>query len=183
MAAAAPSLADIDAWFDKHVLPKRTTWSGGSPNRLYKTPHRWFAGNQSDPDGLCGDTTLYVFDAYDATFKTTVWTSDGYQLGAILWKGLASNHMANVMLPKAAARMQTFVKVGDWPMSLAMHSLRQRTSFVPKEKTQAQLGGKDLLGLHVYDLYYKKRTTVAGWWLQLDAGRGEVTVGLQADFA
>jgi hypothetical protein len=183
MAGTTPSLADIDTWFDKKILPQRTAWSGVSLNRVYKSPHRIFAGNQSDPNGLCGDTTLFVFDSFDATFKTTVWTSDGYQLGAILWKGFASNHMANVMLPKAAARMQTFVMAGPTPVPLSVASLQQRASFVPKAKSAADLGGKQLLDLHVYDLYYKKRTTVAAWWKDLDDMKGELTVGLQADFA
>ena len=183
MALQTPSLADIDAWFDKKILPQRTAWSGVSPNRIYKTPHRKVAGNQSDPNGLCGDTTLFVFDSYDATFKTTVWTSDGYQLGAVLWNGFVSNHMANVMLPKAAARLRTFVMVGSAPMSRATYSLQQRASFVPKAKTAADLDGKELLSLHVYDLYYKKRTTVGAWWEELDHRKGELTVGLQADFA
>ncbi|MGH6927610.1 MAG: hypothetical protein ACREEV_04765 [Dongiaceae bacterium] len=182
MPISTPSLADIDAWFDKKILPQRTAWSGVSPSRIYKTPHRIFAGNQTDPDGLCGDATLFVFDSYDATFKTTIWTSDGYQLGAILWNGFVSNHMANVMLPKAAARLQTFVMAGAAPMLRSTYSLQQRASFVPKAKSAADLDGKDLLNLHVYDLYYKKRTTVGAWWEDLDKKKGELTVGLQADF-
>ena len=184
MAAPTPSLADIDAWFDRTILPQRTAWSGVSPNRLYKTPHRIVAGNQSDPNGLCADTTLFVFDSFDAAFKTTVWTSDGFQLGAILWQGFVSNHMANVMLPKAAARLQTFVMVGNAPMSRATYSLQQRASFAPKAKSAADLDGTLLLALHVYDLYFKKRTTVGAWWEERDQQKnGEVTVGLQADFA
>ena len=183
MAAPTPSLADIDAWFDRTILPQRTAWSGVSPNRLYKTPHRIVAGNQSDPNGLCADTTLFVFDSFDATFKTTVWTSDGFQLGAILWNGFMLNHMANVMLPRAAARLQTFVMVGNTPMSRTTYSLQQRASFVAKAKSAADLEGRQLLNLHVYDLYYKKRTTVADWWEDLDSKKGELTVGLQADFA
>jgi hypothetical protein len=183
MAGATPSLADIDAWFDKKVLPQRTAWSGLSPNRVYKTPHRLFAGNESDPNGPCGDTTLFVFDSYDATFKTAVWTSDGYQLGAILWNGLVLNHIANVMLPKAAARLRTFVMAGAMPVPRAAAGLQQRASFVPKAKSASDLDGKQLLTLRVYDLYYKKRTTVGAWWKDLDEMKGEVTVGLQADFA
>lgn len=183
MGNMSPSLAEIDAWFDRKILPQRTAWSGLSPSRVYKTPQRWFTGNQSDANGLCGDATLYVFDSYDATYKTTVWTSDGYQLGAVLWKGVATNHMANVMLPKAAARYQTFVLVGNVPMSRAAYSLQQRASFVAKDRGAANLAGKDLLALHVYDLYYKKRTTVGAWWEDLDQKKGELTVGLQADFA
>ena len=39
------------------------------------------------------------------------------------------------------------------------------------------LFGEELFALPVYDLYYKKRTTVGAWWEELDSGKdGNVTI-------
>jgi len=40
----------------------------------------------------------------------------------------------------------------------------------------------DFLKLHVYDLYYKKRSIIHAWWDDCDDD-GSVTIGLEHEFA
>jgi hypothetical protein len=40
----------------------------------------------------------------------------------------------------------------------------------------------ELLSLHVYDLYYKKRTNLGAWWDDLDGKSGTLKVGLYTHF-
>jgi hypothetical protein len=149
-------LADADQWFDTEVIPKRTAWSGGSPNRIWKSPRDWVTGNQSDPNGLCGDTSSYVDDQMWNDFQTKV-TDDGYELVVILWDGKVLNHIANVMAVKGKTAVQ------EYKMTNGVLTLVSGT----QQYTQA-----DLFGLHVYDLYYKKRTTVGAWWKDQDGDYG-----------
>ncbi len=158
----------IDSWFDMTVVPKRTTFSGFSPNRISKSPRGIFFGNQSDANGLCGDASEFVIDAFDAAFLTP-FTPDGYQIGMVLWKGYIANHIANVMLPSRKAFMQEFRYVAG--------TLTGPTS-APTTLTEAEL-----LSLRVYDLYYKNRTTLGAWWAKMDGTGGTVTVGLQHEFS
>lgn len=177
MPGPTPSLAEVDAWFDKTILPARTAWSGLSPSRLYKTPHRLVAGNQTDPNGLCGDTSSYVADEFNKAFRD-LWTTDGYQIGMVLWEGLVANHIANVMLPRAKAVKQSFYYQGGVLIRpVVKASLLGSPTYAASTLTEAEL-----LALHVYDLYYKKRTTLGPWWEDLDRKGGTVTVGLEHDF-
>jgi hypothetical protein len=179
MKDGVPTLVEVDKWFETSVIPKRTTSAGFSINRIIKTP-RGLLGNTSDPNGLCGDASLYVYEAFDKAFpKTFRDTSDGYQLGGILWEGAILNHMANVMLPKSVGKLYVYEVKGKAPMPI-VPALEGRASYVMKKGT---MSGKELAGLHVYDLYYKKRTTVEDWWQELDEMGGRLTVGLEQDFA
>jgi hypothetical protein len=107
MAVKTPMLPLVDNWFDKTIVPARTAWSGLSPSRVYKTPRALTVGNLSDPNGLCGDATQFVIEAFDKAFSDT-WTPDGYRLCVVLWTGLVANHMANVMLPRGKSEEQEF---------------------------------------------------------------------------
>ena len=40
----------------------------------------------------------------------------------------------------------------------------------------------ELLELHVYDLYYKKRATMDSWWKVVDSRGGSITVGMEHEF-
>jgi len=170
VASSDPSLGDVDAWFDKKVLPQRTASAGFSLNRIYKSPAGLFKGNEADANGLCGDAASYVLEAYGKAYPKTYTTSDGYLLGVVLWEGLVLNHIANVMLPKDSAFKQGFEKKAGAPVPL--------TSSGPKAKL---LGYASLIKLRVYDLYYKTRTTLGPWWDDRDEG-GRITVGLESDF-
>jgi hypothetical protein len=184
MANGIPSLKDVDSWFDKNVLPLRTASAGLSWNRVYKSPHRLVAGNQSDPNGLCGDTSSYVTEVFEKAFPKANPTSDGFMLGMVLWEGLASNHIANVMLPQEAAHKQSFEsKAGVIILrEPATGALGARLPGSSRSKTRI-LGATELLGLHVYDLYYKKRGTVSSWWDVLSSSRGGLlTVGMEHEF-
>ena len=170
MASSDPSLADVDAWFDKKVLPQRTASAGFSFNRIYKSPAGIFKGNEADANGLCGDATSYVLEAYGKAYPRTYTTSDGYLMGVVLWEGLVLNHIANVMLPKDSAFKQGFEKKAGTPVPL--------TSSGSKAKLLNYAG---FIKLRIYDLYYKTRTTLGPWWDDRDEGGG-ITVGLESDF-
>src|SRR6267378_2305571 len=106
MSSGVPTLAEADSWFETKVIPQRTTRAGFSANRVVKTPRSTIMGNTSDPNGLCGDASLFVLETFDKAFpKTFRDTADGYTLGLILWEGTILNHIANVMLPKSAAKL------------------------------------------------------------------------------
>jgi hypothetical protein len=184
MVDGVPSLTEADSWFDKKALPARTTSSGFSWNRVYKSPHRLVAGNQTDPNGLCGDASSYVIEAFDKAFPKANPTSDGFMLGLVLWEGMASNHIANVMLPQDAAHKQSFQSKGGVVILTdpASGKLGERVSGSSPRSRTRYLGAKELLGLHVYDLYYKKRTTIADWWDEIDSKGGTITVGMEHEF-
>lgn len=165
------TLAEVDKWFDEKILPARTARAGFSEGRIIKGPRALFTGNRSDPNGVCGDAALYVSDEYIANPAFAPSTSDGYTLGRIVWEGLVLNHTANVMLKNGATHKQVYeMKAGTTLVHLNGS----------KEKKGLQKA--ELFGLHVYDLYYKKRTTVGAWWKDLDGGYGgKLTIALEQD--
>lgn len=180
MAKPTPLLAQVDLWFDREIVPKRTAWAGFSPNRIYKTPNRLFAGNKSDPDGLCGDASTFVIEAFNDTFNYP-WTPDGYQIGLALWEGAFSNHIASAMLLQKKTALQEFRYVGG---VLIRPTLKQgkllggSPAFAATTMTEAEL-----LDIHIYDLYYRKRTNLGSWWEEIGGKRGTVRLGLESDFA
>jgi hypothetical protein len=179
-----PALIEIDKWYETTMLPKRTTAAGFSKNRVHKSPMALVRGNVDDPNGLCGDVSTYVAHQFDDTFRD-LYTTDGYQLGMILWDGVALNHIANVMLPKAKAVRQKFVTAGGITTNMSGDTAWMRLQKRPPGlQPKLMIAGRDLLQLRVYDLYYKmKPTTVKTWWEFLDAGlHGTVQVGLEHEF-
>jgi len=182
---STPSLIEIDRWYETAILPKRTAAAGFSGNRVWKSPRGWVKGNIDDPNGLCGDVSTWLAHQFDDAFRD-VYTTDGYQLGMILWNGTVLNHIANVMMPKDKATRQKFVTVGTVTQNMsgdtAWSRLQKRPAGVAKKYL---LAGRDLMGLRVYDLYHKmKPTTVDKWWKHLDGGmNGTVEVGLEHEFA
>lgn len=179
MAVRTPMLPLVDNWFDKTVVPARTAWSGLSPNRVYKSPRAYAVGNESDPNGLCGDATQFVVEKFETTFSET-WTPDGYRLCVVLWSGLVANHMANVMLPRGKSEEQEFRYQGGTlirPVVKPGRLLGGSPTFAPSTLTEAEL-----LSLHVYDLYYKRRTNLGTWWEELDGKSGTLKVGLYTHF-
>jgi len=185
MADGVPTLAEVDTWFDKTALPARTTWSGFSWNRVYKSPQRLVGGNEADPNGLCGDASTYVIEAFEKAFPKANPTSDGFMLGLVLFDGLATNHIANVMLPQEAAFKQSFeckTKVVVMTFPASGKPGERVASASPRSKSR-YLGIKELLELHVYDLYYKKRTTIDSWWDDVSSNKGgSISVGMEHDF-
>jgi hypothetical protein len=164
-----PSLADVDDWFDNQIIKTRTAAAGFSLNRIINGPRALISGNRSDANGLCGDAASYVVDRFIDDLSVQK-TSDGYMIGCILWKGAILNHIANVMLASGKAAKQTYEAVGDHL------NLKQPV------KGDPQYSMNELRGLHVYDLYYKKRSTVGAWWKERDDGLGgAITVALMSD--
>lgn len=165
------TLADVDNWFDEKILPARTASPGFSGNRIITGPRAIAFGNQPDPNGVCGDAAYYVADKYVGNRDFAVYTTDGYTLGRIVWEGLVLNHTANVMLKKGATYKQVYeMKAGGTLVLLN------------RAKNQEGLKKDELFALHVYDLYYKKRTTVGPWWKDLDSSYGgKLTIALEQD--
>ncbi|MEP6503780.1 MAG: hypothetical protein ABJD97_10635 [Betaproteobacteria bacterium] len=152
-------LAETKDWFVKTIVPKRTAAAGFSGNRLWKSPIALVRGNSEDPNGLCGDTSAFVVEAFYDEFDNYT-TSDGYLIGLVLWEGKFSNHIANVMLVKGKVGPEIY----SW--SSTTHAA------VSKTPTTSSYSSGDLLRLNVYDLYYKRATTVEAWWKDLDSGMG-----------
>lgn len=154
-----PTLAKVDLWFNSEVLPRRTVRAGFSLNRVWKGPRDLVKGNREDPDGLCGDAVMFVFEEFLRKFDASFDTADGYFLAAILWDGTVLNHIANVMLKKDKVSTQTY----RWDSV-------KNAAVATTEK--GQYDTKELLSLRVYDLYYKKIMNVNQWWYSLDHAKG-----------
>ena len=154
------SLKDVDNWFDTKVVKARTTRSGFSYNRIINGPRGLIMGNQPNPNGLCGDAAAYVADEFLSDKDIPdVTTSDGYTIGVILWDGTVLNHIANVMLVSDKTSKQNYKAMGKF--------LKLQTN--TKEKAYDM---ETFSKLHVYDLYYKKRTNALDWWKSLDDSLG-----------
>jgi hypothetical protein len=164
----SPSLSESDIWFNDEIIPKRTARAGFSGNRIWKSPRDWAEGNTEDPDGLCGDASDYVYEQFYRDFNDYV-SKDGFHIGLILWKGTVTNHMANVML------LNTKIAVQSYSWNKTKKEIAS-VSGIPQYKTT------ELLTLHVYDLYYKKKTNVEMWWKERDSGNGgTVKIGFAYD--
>lgn len=153
-----PNVAEVKTWFKSEVIPKRTTSAGFSVNRIVKGPRAMVFGNQSDPNGLCGDVTSYVADAYfDKYFSYQ--TTDGFEMLMLLWEGTLLNHIANVLIPVKSTQEQIYKIRGTESLQLIGQEVAGVKTF----------NKNDLFGLVVLDLYYKKITTVEDWWKDLDS--------------
>jgi len=174
-----PTLDEAKEWFVKKVIPLRTAKAGYSANRTWKSPQRWITGNTEDPNGLCGDTTLFVAEEYYRQFKDYR-TSDGFIIGMVLWDGEVLNHIANVMLRQNRTSKEQYV----------YDSARQEAKLLVPEATRicipksGQYNNASLLTLWVFDLYYKEKPqTLGSWWTGRDSRRGGViTIGELAAF-
>ena len=164
-----PTLAQAITWFKDKIIPLRTTAAGLSSNRVFTSPRALIRGNTEDPNGLCGDTTLFVAEEYYRQYKDYR-TSDGYIIGMILYQGLF-NHISNVWLVDGKNRKETYTF--DLP-----------TQAVKADEGTGQYDTKSLFKLTTFDLYLKKVQDVESWWRNREPFLGnEITIGLQHDFA
>ena len=161
----SPTLAQTDDWFNDTILAKRTASAGFSANRIWKSPRDLVSGNTEDPDGLCGDAAAFVYEQFWRNFNDYA-TSDGFNIGLVLWKGTVLNHMANVML------LRTKIAVQEYSWDSTKRAIKLVSG-------KAQYSTTEFLTLHVYDLYYKKKqTTLESWWKARDASQsGTVKLG------
>jgi hypothetical protein len=182
-----PTLGEVKKWFEEKVIPLRTAAAGFSMNRVWKSPRGVIAGNVEDPNGLCGDASFFVSEEYNRQFKT-VYTSDGYVMGAVLWEGgsLQQNHIANVMLLAAKSGKENYIYNSS---TQQIELLRPPTSTVRTSTVGAepitQYSTDLLFGLWVLDLYYKMPPqTLRFWWARRDSSlSGTITIGQPQDFA
>jgi len=177
--AQLPTLDDARKWFAEKIIPLRTTWSGVSYNRMWKTPQRLFTGNDEDPNGLCGDTSLFVIEEYYRQFKDYR-TSDGYVIGLVLWDGVVLNHIANVMLRQNGTRKERyFLDSAKQEVRLFTTQPPTMRPVKPAFRSFGQYNNASLLTLWVFDLYYKAPPqTLASWWTGRDSSRdGIITIG------
>lgn len=163
------SLENTKKWFSNDIIPQRTTSAGFSGNRLWKSPRAIFSGNIEDPNGLCGDAAAFVVDEFFNEYNDYI-TSDGYQIGLVLWQGSFSNHIANLMLLKNKTGPETY----KWDAEKKSAVLIKNPRYCSPGKNQpsSSYTSSDILGLYVYDLYYKKITSVKDWWFSLDSDFG-----------
>jgi len=172
-----PTLVEAKKWFNDTVIPLRTT----STHRLWKGPVSLVTGNDEDPNGLCGDTTLFVAEEYYRRFKDYR-TSDGYLIGMILFEGTIFNHMANVMLQQSMAGKETYTY--DQPSRQVKCSSHLAPTMHATKAKRCQYSTASLFMLQVFDLYYHKAQDVKSWWRDRSTFlEGRVTIGQQADFA
>ena len=157
-----PTLAEVLTWFKTDMTPKRTTSAGFSGNRLWKSPPSWFRGNTEDPNGLCGDVAFYLHEKMFEKFNTYS-TSDGYQIGMILWEGAILNHIANVMFVKGKT-------------SKCKYTYSHKTKLITAINGKSQYTDPELKKLKVLDLYYKKSSDVRTWWADQDSMGGTLTL-------
>ena len=158
-------LSDTRKWFEQIIIPKRTARAGFSGNRLWKSPRALIFGNSDDPDGICGDAASFVVENFYNEYGDYN-TSDGFTIGLVVRKGDILNHMANVMLQKGKVGPETY----KWD-----NTMRRAISMAP---TPSSYVSSDLLRLSVYDLYYKKISTIEAWWRNLDSKmNGSIKIG------
>jgi len=144
------SLAIVDQWFDEKILPmRRTDWFCGNPFALV-----------SNPNGVCSQATQFVFDKYLNDFVSTV-TTDGYMMGQIVWTrfedfspGFFNNHTAAIMIKKD--------KINSDKSYLHKYELINGKLYAMMEGNP-QYSEQELLQLHVYDLFKKRRVTLKEW--------------------
>jgi hypothetical protein len=156
-----PGMLDVGRWFAEEVIPKRTTNSGFSPNRIYKSPLALARGNKPDANGLCGDAAAFVAEEYRKKFGTDEAAGSGeiFFMATVVWNGLVLNHVANVLLPLKYAYAQEY----KWKADI----------YRPVGQSPSDaISPRDLMYMQVYDLYYKKRCTLVDWWKMLDSSYG-----------
>lgn len=154
---ASFTLRQADVWFNDTIIPKRTASAGFSVNRFWKSPRAILFGNDEDPDGLCGDAALYVFEEF---FRQTggYTTTDRFHIGLVLWQGSSGlNHIANVMLALTKKLPQKY----RWDA---------KAKDVVGVAGTSQYTKVELMTLHVYDLYFKRpSTSLEMWWRNRDS--------------
>lgn len=174
------NLVQANEWFKSQVISKRTARGGFSGNRLWKSPLGLVRGNAEDPNGLCGDATLFVVEEFYRAFGDYR-TTDGFHIGMVLWKGEVLNHIAAVQLVGKKVGIGTY----SWDQRN-----RNATRLHAKRGCYVLTTGREdystseLQGLTVYDLYYKQEPeSLWNWWGKQDGSRsGTITIGLQHDF-
>jgi len=144
------SLAVVDKWFDEEILPKReVAWFDGNPFAL-----------DSNPNGVCSQAAQFVIDKYYEVFQFQN-TTDGYTIGQIVWyrfedwdQAFRSNHTAAVMIKRDIK--------GSFSHILHKYELKKGKLYARMEK-KPQYSEQELLQLHVYDLFNKRRVPLKEW--------------------
>jgi hypothetical protein len=160
-----PSMATVKTWFKDKVISRRTASAGFSGNRLWKSPQAIVRGNTEDPNGLCGDAAAYVAEAFYKDLGSYE-TSDGFQIGVVLWSGTITNHIANALLLKK-----------PYPQSYRWNATAKAA--VQSPPTAAGYSSAYLLRVVVLDLYYKEAPqTLETWWKERSAAMdGTIKIG------
>jgi hypothetical protein len=161
---AAPTLVESDTWFNGTIIPKRTAAAGFSGKRLWKSPRALVKGNTEDPDGLCGDAAAYVC-VLDRVRRLHHKRRIPHRSGSVAGRIHEPYGECNVG-PDPRSRFSNY----SW-------DAKKRAIVLVSRK--AQYGTTELLTLHVYDLYYKKKaTTLEMWWKGRDSDQdGTIKLG------
>ncbi len=162
-----PTSLEVQKWFVREIIPKRTASAGFSGNRLWKGPLSLVRGNFEDPNGLCGDAAAFVIDAFFNAFGDYR-TSDGARIAMVLWEGAILNHIANVLIADKRTAPETYRYDG-----------RSRTA--KGSLAQQQYSTSELMRLPVLDLYYKQADALKQWWEARDSLGGSIKLSLYSD--
>ncbi len=163
-----PHQIAITQWFKQEMIPKRTVSAGFSANRVWLGPRSLWVGNESNPNGLCGDCTQYVYENFWAHFGGLK-AANGCDLKAIWWEGPVFNHIANILAPPTMGKKEKF----------RYDKTKNRLVSVDNEKAPAN---QTIMNALVLDLYYKKVQTVRQWWMDLDKLDDTITIAGIYDF-
>lgn len=171
LASNMQSLQEVDNWYNDYILPQRTVAEGNSWQTLDDMiSGKWNNSNNPNPNGLCGDTSLFINQEYKKFFPNQV-TAEGLTLGTVVWEEDAlteitrQNHAAIIMMPANISSLLIF-----------------RYDYSNKELISHEnnrISGDAALTWRVYDLFYKKEPmSLLEWWkLRDDKLGGKITLG------
>ena len=171
-----PNLNDIKEWYIKEILPKRNQNDLDRTNKMGKGFKAYLFGNSSDPHGVCGDVTSFVFTSFENKFPTFLSSRAGFNIGAILRVGVPSeNHIANVIYP---LNMDNYI-----PISIYVSNKRlvQPNTKPFNENILTTTGlENDIL---VLDLFYLEQPqSLLSWLTKRNYTISELKIGREYDF-
>lgn len=172
-----PTLNDIKKWYVDEVLPLRSPGDLNRAKRMGKGFSAFIYGNSSDPKGLCGDVTTFIFETFEKKYPSFLAGHAGFELGAILKVGsVVNNHIANIIYPYSLSKYI--------PMSMYVTDKRLIAPDT-KEFREGILSARDMeKDIWVLDLFYLEQPqTLAEWLEKRDYPVSELRMGREADFA
>ena len=171
-----PNLNDIKQWYIAEVLPKRNQNDLDITNRMGKGFKAYFYGNTSDPHGVCGDVTLFVFTSFEKKFPTFLPSRAGFNIGAILKVGGSTeNHIANIIYP--------FSMENYFPISIYVDDKRlAQPNTKPFNENLLTTNGLEN-DIFVLDLFYLEQPqSLLSWLAKRNYPISELKIGREYDF-
>lgn len=171
-----PNLNDIKQWYITEVLPKRNQNDLDRTSRMGKGFKAFLFGNNSDPHGVCGDVTSFVFTSFENKFPTFLPSRAGYNIGAILKVGDSTeNHIANIIYP--------FSIENYFPISIYVSNKRlAQPNTKPFNENLLTTSGLEN-DICVLDLFYLEQPqSLLEWLSKRNYPTSELKIGRESDF-